>query len=60
MRIVRLFVAALWFAAPVFALADAIKLIIPTAPGGGTDAYFRVLAKAAEPYSKEPLVVAND
>jgi len=59
MRVVRLFVVGLWLAMPLAAHADAIKLIIPTAPGGGTDAYFRVLAKAAEPYSKEPLVVMN-
>ena len=28
--------------------ADALKVIIPTAPGGGTDGYFRVLAHEAE------------
>ncbi|HZQ63108.1 MAG TPA: tripartite tricarboxylate transporter substrate binding protein [Casimicrobiaceae bacterium] len=39
--------------------AEALKLIIPTAPGGGTDGYFRVLAKEAEPYVKEPIVVMN-
>jgi len=41
------------------ALADVIKLIIPTAPGGGTDGYFRVLAKGAEPFLKEPLILVN-
>ncbi|HTS20423.1 MAG TPA: tripartite tricarboxylate transporter substrate binding protein [Casimicrobiaceae bacterium] len=59
MGMLRLLAVALWLAAPAFAIADAIKLIIPTAPGGGTDAYFRVLAKAAEPYSREPIVVVN-
>src|SRR5207245_9637871 len=44
---------------PAFAFADAIKLIVPTAPGGGTDAYFRVLAKGAEAFLKEPLVIIN-
>ena len=39
--------------------AEALKLIIPTAPGGGTDGYFRVLAKEAEPHLKEPIVVLN-
>lgn len=39
--------------------ADALKVIIPTAPGGGTDGYFRVLAKEVEPYLKEPVVVLN-
>ncbi|MDQ6618213.1 MAG: tripartite tricarboxylate transporter substrate binding protein [Pseudomonadota bacterium] len=39
--------------------ADALKLIIPTASGGGTDGYFRVLAKEVEPYLKEPVVVLN-
>jgi len=39
--------------------ADTLKLIIPTAPGGGTDGYFRVLAKEAEPFLKETVVVMN-
>ena len=55
----RLLVAALLLAMPLVALADAIKLIVPTAPGGGTDGYFRVLAKGAEPFLKEPLVIVN-
>ena len=45
-------------ATSIFA-AEALKLIIPTAPGGGTDGYFRVLAKEVEPYLKEPVVVMN-
>ena len=39
--------------------AEPLKLIIPTAPGGGTDGYFRVLAKEVEPFVKEPVVVMN-
>ena len=39
--------------------AEPLKLIIPTAPGGGTDGYFRVLAKEVEPFLKEPVVVIN-
>ena len=47
-------------AAPSLALAaDPLKLIIPTAPGGGTDCYFRVLAKDVEPHLKETVVVMN-
>ena len=55
----RLLVAALLLATPLVALADAIRLIVLTAPGGGTDGYFRVLAKGAEPFLKEPLVIVN-
>ncbi len=36
-----------------------MKLIIPTAPGGGTDGYFRVLAREVEQYLGEPVVVMN-
>jgi len=39
--------------------AEALKLIIPTAPGGGTDGYFRVLAREAESALGEPVVVVN-
>jgi tripartite-type tricarboxylate transporter receptor subunit TctC len=39
--------------------AEALKLVIPTAPGGGTDGYFRVLAKEAESALGEPVVVLN-
>jgi tripartite-type tricarboxylate transporter receptor subunit TctC len=59
MRVMRILVTALFLCASAFAFADAIKLIVPTAPGGGTDGYFRVLAKGAEPYLKEPLVIVN-
>jgi tripartite-type tricarboxylate transporter receptor subunit TctC len=39
--------------------AEALKVIIPTAPGGGTDGYFRVLAREAEAPLGEPVVVIN-
>lgn len=39
--------------------AEPLKLIIPTAPGGGTDGYFRVLAREVEPYLNETVVVLN-
>ena len=39
--------------------AEPLKLIIPTAPGGGTDGFFRVLAKEAEPLLGTPVVVVN-
>lgn len=51
--------AALLLGATSIALAEPIKLIIPTAPGGGTDGFFRVLAKEATPYIKDTIVVVN-
>jgi tripartite-type tricarboxylate transporter receptor subunit TctC len=39
--------------------ADALKVVVPTAPGGGTDGYFRVLVKEAETFLKEPVIVVN-
>jgi tripartite-type tricarboxylate transporter receptor subunit TctC len=39
--------------------ADALRLIIPTPPGGGTDGYFRVLAREAGPLLNEPIAVIN-
>jgi len=44
---------------PAAIAAEALKVVIPTAPGGGTDGYFRVLAKEAEPFLKEPIIVVN-
>jgi tripartite-type tricarboxylate transporter receptor subunit TctC len=46
-------------AAPSSFAAEALKVIVPTAPGGGTDGYFRVLAKEAEPFLNEPIVIMN-
>jgi len=39
--------------------AETLKLIVPTAPGGGTDGFFRVLAKEAEPFLNEPIIIVN-
>lgn len=39
--------------------ADPLKMIIPTAPGGGTDGFFRVLSKEAEPLLNETIVIVN-
>ncbi len=39
--------------------ADILKVIIPTPPGGGTDGYFRVLVREAEPLLNETIVVTN-
>jgi tripartite-type tricarboxylate transporter receptor subunit TctC len=39
--------------------AEALKIIIPTPPGGGTDGYFRVLAKDIGPILNEPIVIMN-
>jgi tripartite-type tricarboxylate transporter receptor subunit TctC len=50
------FLAAATFAAQG---ADVLKVIIPTPPGGGTDGYFRVLAKEAEPLLNESIIITN-
>ena len=56
----RSVLAALLVAATSAALAaDPLKVIVPTAPGGGTDGYFRVLAKEAEAALGEPVVIVN-
>jgi tripartite-type tricarboxylate transporter receptor subunit TctC len=39
--------------------ADILRLIIPTPPGGGTDGYFRIVAREAEPFLNETIVVSN-
>jgi tripartite-type tricarboxylate transporter receptor subunit TctC len=60
LRLSRLVLALVLSAAAGSALAaDALKLIIPTAPGGGTDGFFRVLAKEAEAALGEPIVIVN-
>src|SRR5256886_1790837 len=59
MKLVHSFVAALLLGATSIALAEPIKLIIPTAAGGGTDGYFRVLAKEATPFIKDTIVAVN-
>lgn len=60
MRIHRMLaLGAMLLAAHTAATAEPIKLIIPTTAGGGTDGFFRVLAKDAEPHLKDPLVILN-
>lgn len=49
----------LLLAAGSAAAADPVRLIIPTPPGGGTDGFFRVLAKEAEPLLGQPIVILN-
>jgi len=51
--------AMIAIAVPAAFAAEALKVVVPTAPGGGTDGYFRVLTKEAEPFLKEPIVVVN-
>jgi len=50
---------AIALAAPLAVAADALKVIVPTAPGGGTDGFFRVLAKEAEAPLGEPVIIVN-
>lgn len=38
---------------------EPLKLVIPTPPGGGTDGFFRVLAKEAERPLGQPIAVMN-
>ena len=52
-------VAALACAALAAHAAESLKVIIPTPPGGGTDLYFRILAKEAEQILGEPVVILN-
>jgi tripartite-type tricarboxylate transporter receptor subunit TctC len=59
MKLARIVAGALLLAAAPAALAQTIKLIVPTAPGGGTDGYFRVLAKEATPFIKDTIVIIN-
>jgi tripartite-type tricarboxylate transporter receptor subunit TctC len=53
--------SSVFLAAATFAAhgADVLKVIIPTPPGGGTDGYFRVLAKEAEPLLNESIIITN-
>jgi tripartite-type tricarboxylate transporter receptor subunit TctC len=59
MKLWHALAAALSLCGTSAALAEPIKLIVPTAAGGGTDGFFRVLAKEATPFIKDPLVVIN-
>ena len=55
----RLYAAMLFAVASLGANAQVLKLIIPTPPGGGTDGYFRVLVKEAEPVLGEQIIINN-
>jgi tripartite-type tricarboxylate transporter receptor subunit TctC len=59
MKLIRMLVAVVALVAASVAPADPIRLIIPTAPGGGTDGFFRVLAKEAGPFISDTIVVIN-
>jgi tripartite-type tricarboxylate transporter receptor subunit TctC len=59
MNAARLWIIALLLATSWANAAEPIKLIIPTAPGGGTDGFFRILAREAAPYLPETIVVMN-
>ena len=39
--------------------ADVVKLIVPTGPGGGTDIFFRTIAREVEPLLGATIVVQN-
>ncbi len=54
-RCLTVLVAAAAFAAQ----ADVLKVIVPTPPGGGTDGFFRVLVKEAEPHLNEQIIINN-
>ena len=54
-RCLTVLLAAAAFAAE----ADVLKVIVPTPPGGGTDGFFRVLVKEAEPLLNEQLIISN-
>ena len=58
-RVVSLAACVVALAVPAAFAAEALKVVVPTAPGGGTDGYFRVLVKEAEPFLKEPVIVMN-
>ncbi|WP_176463894.1 Bug family tripartite tricarboxylate transporter substrate binding protein [Bordetella genomosp. 11] len=63
MRKHKLLVAALFSmilgAGNVALAGDTVKMIIPTAPGGGTDSLFRAAVRYAEPYLDATIVVQN-
>ena len=61
-RLHRLIAVALTVVATLgggFAAAAELKMIIPTAVGGGTDGFFRIVAREAEPLLNEPVVIVN-
>lgn len=55
----RIGAIALMAFAQVAIAKDVVNLIVPTAPGGGTDSLFRALARYAEPHLNANIVVQN-
>lgn len=54
----RFSLAILAFSATA-ACAQVVKVIVPTPPGGGTDGFFRVVGKEAEPFLKQGVIIDN-
>jgi tripartite-type tricarboxylate transporter receptor subunit TctC len=59
MKFLPTLAATALLAATSLAFAEPIKLIVPTASGGGTDGFFRILAKEVQPYVKDPIIIVN-
>ncbi|SHI42188.1 tripartite tricarboxylate transporter substrate binding protein [Pollutimonas bauzanensis] len=61
MKSYRALITVLLLAAAQLALAkDVVKLIVPTAPGGGTDVLFRAIARQVEPFLDATVVILNE
>lgn len=58
-KALRAAIATLLCAAALASHAETVKLIVPTAAGGGTDGFFRVLAREVEPFLNEPVIIVN-
>lgn len=58
MRPARLLVAFPLFAAAI-ASAQVVKIIVPAPAGGGTDGFFRIVGKEAEPFLKTGVIIEN-
>ena len=58
MRLARLLVA-LPFIAATMATAQVVKIVVPAPAGGGTDGFFRVIGKEAEPFLKSTVIIEN-
>ena len=59
-KLLRVLVALALALASARAFAgETLKVIVPTAPGGGTDGFFRVLAHEAEAPLGESIIIVN-
>ena len=58
MRPARLLVAIPFVAASI-ASAQVVKIVVPAPAGGGTDGFFRVIGKEAEPFLKSTVIIEN-